>query len=202
MLRSARMRARGRTKATCAAGFYAAYDAEGCEYIPLADPEIDRRLKEGPDLVSANFVIPYPPGFPIMVPGQVITQETIDFMRKLDVKEIHGYEAAKGLKLVPSHEARREACGSARQETSRVNRSRRRDSQDDDRSIVGSAPDGGLFRVPAEQSLPAAVPHGRTGGLDRPGQHQGLRPRHGRGRDRGGRRRSRSGPRPTAPSSS
>jgi arginine/lysine/ornithine decarboxylase len=82
------------------AGFYAAYDAEGCEYIRLADPEIDRRLKDGPDLVSANFVIPYPPGFPIMVPGQVITQEAIDFMRKLDVKEIHGYEAAKGLKLV------------------------------------------------------------------------------------------------------
>ena len=35
-----------------------------------------------------------------MVPGQVITQETIDFMRKLDVKEIHGYDAAEGLKLV------------------------------------------------------------------------------------------------------
>jgi arginine/lysine/ornithine decarboxylase len=57
-------------------------------------------LKEGPELVSANFVIPYPPGFPIMVPGQVITQETIDFMRKLDVKEIHGYNGAQGLKLV------------------------------------------------------------------------------------------------------
>ena len=81
-------------------GFYTAYDAQGCEYIRLADPEIDRRLKEGPDLVSANFVIPYPPGFPIMVPGQVITRETIDFMRKLDVKEIHGYDAAGGLKLV------------------------------------------------------------------------------------------------------
>jgi arginine decarboxylase len=82
------------------AGFYAAYDAAGCEYISLADPEIDRRLKSGPELVSASFVIPYPPGFPIMVPGQVITQETIDFMRKLDVKEIHGYNAAAGLKLV------------------------------------------------------------------------------------------------------
>jgi arginine decarboxylase len=81
-------------------GFYAAYNAEGCEYIRLRDPEIDKRLKNGPDLVSANFVIPYPPGFPIMVPGQVITQETIDFMRKLDVKEIHGYDAAEGLKLV------------------------------------------------------------------------------------------------------
>src|SRR4051794_18130280 len=81
-------------------GFYAAYDAAGCEFIPLFDPEIDRRLKAGPDLVSASFVIPYPPGFPIMVPGQVITQETIDFMRKLDVKEIHGYDNKEGLKLV------------------------------------------------------------------------------------------------------
>jgi arginine decarboxylase len=81
-------------------GFYSAYDAAGCEYIRLGDSEIDRRLKAGPDLVSASFVIPYPPGFPIMVPGQVITQETIDFMRKLDVKEIHGYDAKEGLKLV------------------------------------------------------------------------------------------------------
>ena len=80
--------------------FYAAYDAAGCEHIPLFDKEIDRRLKDGPPMVSVNFVIPYPPGFPIMVPGQVITKETIDFMRKLDVKEIHGYEAAEGLKLV------------------------------------------------------------------------------------------------------
>ena len=81
-------------------GFYTAYNPAGCEYIRLADPEIDRRLKSGPELVSANFVIPYPPGFPIMVPGQVITKETIDFMRKLDVKEIHGYDATEGLKLV------------------------------------------------------------------------------------------------------
>jgi arginine decarboxylase len=81
-------------------GFYAAYDAEGCDHIPLHDKEIDRRLHDGPPLVSANFVIPYPPGFPIMVPGQVITADTIEFMRKLDVKEIHGYNAAQGLKLI------------------------------------------------------------------------------------------------------
>src|SRR6185312_8838391 len=81
-------------------GFYAAYNAAGCEHIRLSDAEIDRRLQNGPPLVSANFVIPYPPGFPIMVPGQVLTRETIDFMRKLDVKEIHGYNAAEGLKLV------------------------------------------------------------------------------------------------------
>ena len=82
------------------AGFFGAYNAAGCEYVPLFGAECDRRLREGPDMVSANFVIPYPPGFPIMVPGQVLTQETIDFMRKLDVKEIHGYERARGLKLL------------------------------------------------------------------------------------------------------
>jgi arginine decarboxylase len=81
-------------------GFFMAYDDANCEFLKLASKEIDDRLKNGPELVSANFVIPYPPGFPIMVPGQVITVETITFMRKLDVKEIHGYHAAQGLKLI------------------------------------------------------------------------------------------------------
>ena len=80
--------------------FFCAYREEDCEHIKLSSPEIDKRLKDGPEMVSANFVIPYPPGFPIMVPGQVITADTIDFMRKLDVKEIHGYAAALGLKLL------------------------------------------------------------------------------------------------------
>ena len=82
------------------AGFYMAYNEDGCEYIKLMSPEIDKRIQSGPALVSANFVIPYPPGFPIMVPGQVIKADTIEFMRKLDVKEIHGYDATKGLKLI------------------------------------------------------------------------------------------------------
>ncbi len=82
------------------AGFYMAYDAGNCEHLKLNSKEIDDRLKNGPELVSANFVIPYPPGFPIMVPGQVISPEIITFMRKLDVKEIHGYHAAHGLKLL------------------------------------------------------------------------------------------------------
>ncbi len=53
--------------------FYMAYDEANCEYLMLNGKEIDDRLKNGPELVSANLVIPYPPGFPIMVPGQVIT---------------------------------------------------------------------------------------------------------------------------------
>jgi arginine decarboxylase len=82
------------------AAFYMAYDHDGCEHVKLMSPEIDKRLESGPPLVSAHFVIPYPPGFPIMVPGQVIKADTIEFMRKLDVKEIHGYDATLGLKLL------------------------------------------------------------------------------------------------------
>ena len=64
----------------------------------------------GPELVSASFVIPYPPGFPIMVPGQVIDAPApIGFMRKLDVKEIHGFDASRGLKLLS-----RSALGNAK----------------------------------------------------------------------------------------
>jgi arginine decarboxylase len=80
--------------------FYCAYKADECEYVPIFGKECDDRLKDGPPMVSSNFVIPYPPGFPILVPGQVVTEHTIEFMRKLDVKEIHGYEREKGLKLI------------------------------------------------------------------------------------------------------
>src|SRR5436190_5664739 len=80
--------------------FYMAYDETNCEFVKLASKEVDERLKRGPEMISANLVIPYPPGFPIMVPGQVIKADTIAFMRKLDVKEIHGYNAALGLKLI------------------------------------------------------------------------------------------------------
>jgi arginine decarboxylase len=80
--------------------YFMAYEAANREYVKLLSKEIDDRLAKGPELVSAKFVIPYPPGFPIMVPGQVVTKEIITFMRKLDVKEIHGYNAGKGLELL------------------------------------------------------------------------------------------------------
>ncbi|MFI0432386.1 MAG: aminotransferase class I/II-fold pyridoxal phosphate-dependent enzyme [Candidatus Nanopelagicales bacterium] len=79
--------------------YYLAYDADNCEHLRLDDPELDRRLAAGEDVVGANFVIPYPPGFPVIVPGQVVTPEIIAFMRALDVTEIHGYDPVHGLKL-------------------------------------------------------------------------------------------------------
>lgn len=77
--------------------FFLAYDENMCEYIPLS--ECLNALNKNKELVSTSFVIPYPPGFPILVPGQVVSPEIIRFMIALDVKEVHGYRAELGLKI-------------------------------------------------------------------------------------------------------
>lgn len=80
--------------------FFKSWDLANNEYVGLFSEECDKRLKDGPPMVSAKLVIPYPPGFPILVPGQVISHEIINFMRKLDVKEVHGYDSSRGLQLL------------------------------------------------------------------------------------------------------
>ncbi len=80
--------------------FYLAYDADNCEHIQLYGEQIEDRLANGPELVGANFIIPYPPGFPVIVPGQVVTADIVTFLRALDVNEIHGYDPHRGLKLL------------------------------------------------------------------------------------------------------
>lgn len=77
--------------------FFLAYEEELCEYVLLKD--CLGELAKNRELVSTSFVIPYPPGFPILVPGQVVSEEIIRFMIALDVKEIHGYRADLGLKV-------------------------------------------------------------------------------------------------------
>jgi arginine decarboxylase len=77
--------------------FFLAYDDENCEYIGM--DEAAQAIKGGRELVSALFVIPYPPGFPILVPGQVISAEILQFMQALDVKEIHGFRPELGFRI-------------------------------------------------------------------------------------------------------
>ena len=79
--------------------FFLAYDEAACEYLPHLDDTIDRQMAGGREIVSAIFVIPYPPGFPILVPGQVVSREILDFLRKLDVTEIHGLRPELGLRV-------------------------------------------------------------------------------------------------------
>ncbi|WP_051133428.1 aminotransferase class I/II-fold pyridoxal phosphate-dependent enzyme [Nocardia paucivorans] len=77
--------------------FYAAYAESDREHVLLG--EAGRRLAKGRPLVSATFVVPYPPGFPILVPGQVVSREILYFLAELDVKEIHGYDPDLGLSV-------------------------------------------------------------------------------------------------------
>ncbi len=79
--------------------FFLAYDEDNCEYLSLDDGTFDAAMASDRDVVSTSFIIPYPPGFPILVPGQVISDEIIEFLRKLDVKEIHGYRHDLGMRV-------------------------------------------------------------------------------------------------------
>lgn len=90
------------------AAFFRSNDESQCEYMKL-DGTIERAIESGRQPVSAVYVTPYPPGFPVLVPGQVISREILAFLRATDVKEIHGYEPQYGLRVF-TEEALREAA--------------------------------------------------------------------------------------------
>lgn len=75
--------------------FYGGYEESDREHVLLGDA--GRRVADGKTLVSTTFVVPYPPGFPVLVPGQVISKDILYFLAELDVKEIHGYNPELGL---------------------------------------------------------------------------------------------------------
>jgi len=78
--------------------YFETYKPGATEYLSVA--ELERRVAAGEELVSASFVTPYPPGFPVLVPGQVITAETLAFMSALDTREIHGFNAELGFRVL------------------------------------------------------------------------------------------------------
>lgn len=77
--------------------YFMAYNHDNCEYIRIDNNDLQQELQNGREVVSASFVTPYPPGFPVLVPGQVISAGILEFLIKLDVKEIHGYRPELGL---------------------------------------------------------------------------------------------------------
>jgi arginine decarboxylase len=91
------------------AAFFLAFAEGASEYVSLASAEA--ALESDRPLVSTRFVVPYPPGFPILVPGQVVSRQIVEFMRKLDVKEVHGYRPELGLSVFTADSLRREMAG-------------------------------------------------------------------------------------------
>jgi arginine decarboxylase len=91
--------------------FFLAYDDANCEYVDIETPGLEKDIENGRELVAASFLIPYPPGFPILVPGQVISTAIISFMKKLDVKEIHGYQPELGIHVFTEEALQQVAAG-------------------------------------------------------------------------------------------
>ncbi len=77
--------------------YFLAYKEDNYEYVQLTD--CLSTMENGRTLVASTFVIPYPPGFPVLVPGQVVSEDIIIFMLALDVSEIHGYRSDLGLRV-------------------------------------------------------------------------------------------------------
>lgn len=94
------------------AAVYATYDESDREYVPLAQaPAV---LAAGRTLVAATFVVPYPPGFPVLVPGQVISEGILTFLSRLDITEVHGYRAELGLCVFSEASLQRHAAEQGR----------------------------------------------------------------------------------------
>ena len=80
------------------AAFFRGQQRGAVEHV--SHEELHERVARGEVPVSAGFVTPYPPGFPVLVPGQVISPEVLDFMAVLDTREIHGYDARRGYRIL------------------------------------------------------------------------------------------------------
>ncbi len=77
--------------------FYLAYNDSYCEY--LTPDEVEQRVESGEQVVSTTYVTPYPPGYPVLVPGQVFSPQILAFMRSLDTPEVHGYRPGLGYRV-------------------------------------------------------------------------------------------------------
>lgn len=77
--------------------YYLTYQDPATHFLSSA--QIRTQLVNGERVVSAVFVTPYPPGFPVLVPGQVITLCILDYMDRLDTREIHGYHQDLGYQV-------------------------------------------------------------------------------------------------------
>ncbi|MFZ3554665.1 aminotransferase class I/II-fold pyridoxal phosphate-dependent enzyme [Streptomyces sp. BH055] len=79
------------------AAFFLAYDDTECEHLTV--DAITDAMARGRTVVSATFVTPYPPGFPVLVPGQVVSKDVLTYMAALDTREIHGYDPEAGYRV-------------------------------------------------------------------------------------------------------
>jgi arginine decarboxylase len=78
------------------AAFYQSQVAGAIEFVyPTNDLALE--LENGRELVSAGFITPYPPGYPVLVPGQLIDPGVVRFLLATNPQETHGFDPSLGL---------------------------------------------------------------------------------------------------------
>lgn len=78
--------------------FYDGEDDNNTQIMPI--DEIIRRIKAGEKIVSASIIIPVPPGYPALLPGQLVTEQIINYLLLIDASSIlGGFSLKKGFKV-------------------------------------------------------------------------------------------------------
>ena len=68
-------------------------------HVPLSAQSL-AQIQAGTQWVSAGFVTPYPPGFPVLMPGQVITADIFHYFQTLKIREVHGFHSELGFRVL------------------------------------------------------------------------------------------------------
>ena len=79
--------------------YFAGLEDSQVLHVPLSAESLEA-LHAGAQWVSASFVTPYPPGFPVLMPGQIITLQIFHYFKTLAIKEIHGFHPALGFRVM------------------------------------------------------------------------------------------------------
>ena len=79
--------------------YFLAADEANVEYLRMGG-SLEAEMARGRDVVAALFLTPYPPGFPLLVPGQVVSEEILAYLRALELREVHGYRPDLGLRVL------------------------------------------------------------------------------------------------------
>ena len=70
---------------------------QGSTIYLMPTEDIACSIESDAQYVSALLVTPYPPGYPILLPGQIISAEIIRYVLLVKNYEIHGYDQSLGL---------------------------------------------------------------------------------------------------------
>ncbi|MBT4792317.1 MAG: ornithine decarboxylase, partial [Halobacteriovoraceae bacterium] len=78
--------------------YFDAYESANIEHVEI-NSSVLKMAANGKTWTSAAFVTPYPPGFPLLVPGQMIDYKILVYIASIIDDEIHGFHKEVGLKI-------------------------------------------------------------------------------------------------------